>query len=299
MVRIDQYSIPACGIQDALGLLFRCIVTGWLAFAPSSPLAAETKKKTAGDETGASAPKKKSQTKAAPKPDSDKKDAATTGTGAKSKSKAVKPKPATGSDDSDSKPGPARPADSATTPNAAIAPDELVEFHEQPAGVKKLIESSLELARKNLTYTYGSSDPTTGGLDCSGFIYFVLRQNGFSKVPRDSSGQYSWVRRAGTFRAVVSRKPDSFELGELRPGDLLFWTGTYATTRDPPITHVMLYLGTEKFTGAKVMIGSSDGRPYRGQKRNGVSVFDFLLPRVSIVGDQRATFIGYGRIPED
>ena len=59
----------------------------------------------------------------------------------------------------------------------------------------------------------------------------------------------------------------------------------------------MLYLGTEKSSGAKVMIGSSDGRTYRGQKRNGVSVFDFLMPRALIQGDQRATFIGYGRIP--
>ena len=116
-------------------------------------------------------------------------------------------------------------------------------------------------------------------------------------MPRDSSGLYAWVRKARGFRAVVSRKPESFELDELLPGDLLFWTGTYATDHDPPVTHTMLYLGTEKSSGAKIMIGSSDGRTYRGQRRNGTSVFDFTMPRTPSAGEQHATFIGYARIP--
>lgn len=182
-------------------------------------------------------------------------------------------------------------------PNVSIAPADLMEFAAQPMAVRKLIESGLELARMNLTYVYGSCDPATGGMDCSGFIYHILRQHGFSGASRDSSGQYVWVRRARGFRAVISRKLDSFELDELLPGDLLFWTGTYAVNRDPPITHVMLYLGTEKATGTKVMVGSSDGRTYRGQKRNGVSVFDFILPRPEGSTRPGSTFVGYGRIP--
>ena len=188
-------------------------------------------------------------------------------------------------------------AKSVAAPNATIAPEEILEFHAQPAGVRKLIESSLALAAQNLTYTYGSADPAKGGLDCSGFIYYVLRQHGLTQVPRDSSGLYMWVRKARGFRAVISRKPDSPEMDELLPGDLLFWIGTYATDHDPPVTHTMLYLGTEKSSGTKIMIGSSDGRTYHGQKRNGVSVFDFTMPRTPVTGDQRATFIGYARIP--
>lgn len=186
---------------------------------------------------------------------------------------------------------------SAGAPNAAIATDELLEFQTQPAAVKKIIEAGLELARKNLTYTFGSADPAKGGMDCSGFIYYMLKQHGFTQVPRDSSGQYSWVRKARGFRSVVGRKADSFEFDELLPGDLLFWTGTYDTNHDPPISHVMIYIGTEKSTGSKVMIGSSDGRTYHGQKRNGVSVFDFVMPRESKDGAQQSTFVGYGRIP--
>ncbi|MEQ1862753.1 MAG: NlpC/P60 family protein [Chthoniobacteraceae bacterium] len=188
-------------------------------------------------------------------------------------------------------------AKSPAAPNVAIAPEEIMEFRAQPAGVQKLIESSLELTRQNLTYTFGSADPANGGMDCSGFIYYILRQHGLTQVPRDSSGLYLWVRKARGFRSVISRKPDSAEMDELLPGDLLFWTGTYATDRDPPISHTMIYLGTEKASGAKVMIGSSDGRTYRGVKRNGVSVFDFTMPRTPTDGEQRSTFIGYARIP--
>ncbi len=189
------------------------------------------------------------------------------------------------------------PAKSVTAINVSIAPEEILEFHAQPAGVRKLIESSLALAKQNLTYTFGSADPANGGLDCSGFIYYLLRQHGFTQVPRDSSGQYVWARQERGFRAVVSRKPDSFEMDQLLPGDLLFWIGTYATDHDPPVTHAMLYLGTEKATGAKIMIGSSNGRTFHGQKRNGVSVFDFTMPRTPIGSEPRTTFIGYARIP--
>lgn len=199
------------------------------------------------------------------------------------------PKPKTSS------PAPKSPG--AEAPNASLDPGELAEFSAQPEAVKKLLESGLALARQDLTYAYGSADPANGGLDCSGFIHYVLRRHGFTQVPRDSSGQYNWARRAKTFRAVLSRKADSFEFDELLPGDLLFWTGTYAIERDPPITHAMIYLGTEKTTGAKVMIGSSDGRTYRGQRRWGVSVFDFAPSRKTSNGEQRATFVGYARIP--
>ena len=182
-------------------------------------------------------------------------------------------------------------------PNATIATGDIREFSAQPAGVKKIIESSLALAARNLTYKYGSAEPEQGGLDCSGFVYHVLREHGFAQVPRDSRGLYSWVRKAREFRAVVSRKEDTFELEELLPGDLLFWTGTYAMDQDPPVTHVMIYLGTEKAGGGRIMIGSSDGRSYHGEKRNGVSVFDFTLPPAAQNGETRATFIGYARVP--
>ena len=50
-----------------------------------------------------------------------------------------------------------------------------------------------------------------------------------------------------------------------KPGDLLFWTGTYSVERDPPVTHTMIYLGEEKKSGKPIMVGASDGRTYEGR----------------------------------
>lgn len=167
--------------------------------------------------------------------------------------------------------------------------------------MQKLLTGALELTTRNLDYKYGSADPAEGGMDCSGFVYFVLKQNGVDDVPRDSSEQYVWLRRTGTFEAVVSRKDDSFEFDNLKPGDLLFWTGTYSIERDPPITHAMIYLGREKKSGARVMVGASDGRTYQSEQRFGVSVFDFKMPRAEKSdaedGNTHPRFVGYGHIP--
>jgi cell wall-associated NlpC family hydrolase len=184
-------------------------------------------------------------------------------------------------------------------PNASLSPDQISGYETYPAKVRQILDAGLALTKENLGYTYGSADPTNGGMDCSGFVYYVLKQNGFPDVPRDSSQQYVWVRKAGDFNAVVGRKEDSFELDDLKPGDLLFWRGTYNIDRDPPITHSMIYLGREKRTNKRVMVGSSDGRTYDGKQRWGVSVFDFKMPPPPKSGDAKISpvFVGYGRIP--
>jgi len=184
-------------------------------------------------------------------------------------------------------------------PNVSLSPDQISGYENYPLKVRKIIDAGLALTKQNLGYTYGSADPKNRGMDCSGFIYYVLQQNGFPDVPRDSSQQYVWVRKDGNFKAVVSRKEDSFELDDLKPGDLLFWRGTYNIDRDPPITHTMIYLGREKRTNKRVMVGSSDGRTYDGKQRWGVSVFDFKMPPPPQSGDAKISpiFVGYGRIP--
>lgn len=184
-------------------------------------------------------------------------------------------------------------------PNVSLSPDQIEGYENDAPKVRQILDAGLALAKQNLGYTYGSADPKNGGMDCSGFIYYVLQQNGFPDVPRDSSQQYVWVRKAGDFYAVLSRKEDSFEFDDLKPGDLLFWSGTYSIDRDPPITHTMIYLGREKRTNKRVMVGSSDGRTYDGKQRWGVSVFDFKMPPPPKSGDAKISpvFVGYGRIP--
>jgi cell wall-associated NlpC family hydrolase len=180
----------------------------------------------------------------------------------------------------------------------SISPNDIIGVDNYPPEVRKLINGALALTTRNLGYKYGSADPDAGGMDCSGFIYYVLIQNGVKDVPRDASGQYSWVRKAGKFQAVISRNENTFELEELKPGDLLFWTGTYNVEKDPPITHTMIYLGREKKSNQRIMVGSSDGRVYHGESRFGVGVFDFKLSRSGGNREGRIpTFVGYGRIP--
>ena len=185
-------------------------------------------------------------------------------------------------------------------PMVTIKPQALREFAAQPPQVQKLIGDALALTMQNLSYKYGSADPLAGGMDCSGFIFYVLSNAGFKDVPRDSSGQYAWVRKNSDFHAVLSRSGKSFELDELKPGDLMFWSGTYKVDRDIPITHVMIYLGKEKSTGKPVMVGATDGRTYDGVRRFGVSVFDFKMPSGKPSKDDpelTSKFEGYATIP--
>lgn len=192
----------------------------------------------------------------------------------------------------------AAPRGAGTT--SSISPSELREFNAQPERVQKLLRRALELTERNLTYTYGSADPSRGGMDCSGTMYFLLREQGWTDVPRQANEQYIWVRKKRFF-AVLSRRDDTFELADLQPGDLLFWTGTYGIDRDPPVTHTMIYLGTHKSTGKRLMFGASNGRTYNGVKQNGVSVFDFKVPsarqRTEAAPENAPDFSGYGPIP--
>ena len=187
---------------------------------------------------------------------------------------------------------------------SSISSDKIARYDENEAPVRKVLDDALALTTQNLTYKYGSADPASGGMDCSGFVYYVLKESGLKDVPRDAREQYIWLRKAGTFQAVLGHSEDTFELEALKPGDLLFWAGTYHTDKDPAITHTMIYLGREKGTNQRIMVGSSDGRTYKGQSRFGVSVFDFHVAThkraVSENTEDQLTpvFVGYGRIPD-
>ncbi len=190
---------------------------------------------------------------------------------------------------------------------ASLVTADLKEYAEQPEAVQQLIARGLALTNLNLSYKYGSSDPKEGGMDCSGTVYYLLHEAGLKDVPRDASGMYKWVWKQSRFQSVVSLNSDTFELDRLKPGDLLFWTGTYRVDRDPPVTHVMIYLGTNRHNDHRVMLGASEGRQFDGKSRYGVSVFDFKISSpnhkqsppsaTSPEAELEARFIGYGTIP--
>lgn len=160
---------------------------------------------------------------------------------------------------------------------------------------KRIVDESLKLAAKDtwLKYVFGSADPGSGGLDCSGSVYYVFQEAGI-QPPRSSAAQYLWVKKAGALIEVPSDTTtlDSAVFDKLQPGDLLFWSGTYEPKdgREIPVSHVQIYLGHEKATGKPVMAGASDGRTYRGTRRAGYGVFDFKLPRP----ESKGVFLGFG-----
>ena len=178
---------------------------------------------------------------------------------------------------------------------ASITPEDLVEFPDQTEDMQKLIRTALSLTKKNLPYTFGGNSPSKGGMDCSGTVQHTLSEMGISSLPRTSFGFYDWVNTSGKIypaREIHEISDPAF--AALKPGDLLFWEGTYnAVKNDPPVSHVMIYLGTLKEDGKAVMYGASSGRRYRGKKIHGVSVFDFKIPSKK----SSAKFIGYGSVP--
>lgn len=178
---------------------------------------------------------------------------------------------------------------------SSIEVEDIQNFEHYAPQIQQLIRKSLGLTKLNLTYTFGSADPKKGGMDCSGTIYYVLHDFGFKGVPRQSNEMAAWVKDKTLLHRV--QKADSLshpEFSALQPGDLLFWSGTYATApREIPVTHVMLYLGKLKNSGKHVVFGASDGRAYQGKRRTGVSVFDFSLPKST----SSASFYGFGMIP--
>jgi cell wall-associated NlpC family hydrolase len=177
-------------------------------------------------------------------------------------------------------------------PTAITTPDELPNFDRYPRNVKQLISNALELSNQHLTYKFGSSDPNNKGMDCSGTISYLLKQLDVDDVPRQSDEIYQWAYENGVFSAVNSHKFGTFEFSKLKPGDLLFWSGTYPVKRDPAITHVMMYLGRDK-DNRPLMFGATSGGTYRGHSQSGVSVFDFYIPS----GKSKARFLGYACIP--
>ena len=198
------------------------------------------------------------------------------------------------------KPSPSPVAKKTGSPKSTISVPEITDSQSYSPEVKKVIDVGLDLTTQNLSYKYVSADPKKGGMDSSGFIYYVLTQSGVKDVPRDARDQYIWVRKTGNFQAVLAQRDDSFELDELKPGDLLFWASNYGISRDPDIMQTMIYLGREKGTNKRLMVGASENRSHKGPQKSGVGVFEFKVGRSTSSkanSEGGPVFVGYGRIP--
>lgn len=148
---------------------------------------------------------------------------------------------------------------------------------------RQLLEISLQelAAHPGIPYKYSAASPEQGGMDCSGAVYYLLQKVGITP-PRSSAAQYAWVKASGKLVTVPAgaRTLDDPAFAQLQPGDLLFWAHDAPDiATNPKVSHVQIYLGKESKDGFAIMIGSSDGRSYRGARQNGFSIVDFQIPK--------------------
>jgi len=122
-------------------------------------------------------------------------------------------------------------------PTEYTVPAALLDADEQFA---RLIEEAEKYL--NFPYVWGGSNPNTS-FDCSGFVSWVLTNSGLYNTGRlGAQGLYNISTR------VSSPKP----------GDLVFFTGTYDT---PGVSHVGIYVGADA-AGNPVMLHCGDPIQY-------------------------------------
>jgi cell wall-associated NlpC family hydrolase len=112
----------------------------------------------------------------------------------------------------------------------------------------------------------------TWEMDCSNTARYLYKVTTGIELPRTASDQYYYLHLQGKAWDVPQTAyglPDTDYLRQyLKPGDLLFWENTYRPERQPPITHVMVFLGANE-SGQWIMAGSQTSRGGEHNRRNG------------------------------
>ena len=88
-------------------------------------------------------------------------------------------------------------------------------------------------------YQWGGSTPETS-FDCSGFVCWVYTHSGVHNLPRTTAQQ-------------IYNQCTPVSKDEVKPGDLVFFTGTYQSSN--PVTHIGIYVGDNQ------MLHCGDVRP--------------------------------------
>ena len=99
-------------------------------------------------------------------------------------------------------------------------------------------------------YVFGGSTPQTS-FDCSGFVCWVYTQSGVYNLPRTTA--------QGIFDQCAVVPKD-----EAKPGDLIFFTGTYAS--GSPVSHIGIYVGGGQMLhcGSPIQYTSTETNYWRG-----------------------------------
>lgn len=124
-------------------------------------------------------------------------------------------------------------SDDATEP-----PTEDNRTEEELSQIEQVIKLALEIeANDDYWYVWGGNDPSDGGFDCSGFVFYVYKATGVrTDLYQPCSNQWNTL---GGWDTVIPRD-------ELQPGDLLFFWDDSRTG----FQHVGMYIGDGKMVHA-------------------------------------------------
>jgi hypothetical protein len=169
------------------------------------------------------------------------------------------------------------------------------------------------LTDQNIKYGKNYTPPRKKGslkMDCSNTVRYIYKEALGINLPRTSYEQYQAIHSSGNFQSVPKTKEGKIDISQLkkklRVGDILFWINTHSDipkTWNPPIGHVMIYMGKSK-TKKLVMFGA--GTYGEGLKTSSGGVDLYLFdPEMSLgcVKNQKkeciveSEFYGFGKPP--
>jgi cell wall-associated NlpC family hydrolase len=142
-------------------------------------------------------------------------------------------------------------------------------------------------------------------MDCSNTSRYLYQVTAGIQLPRTASDQYYYLHlqdKAWDVPMTSAGFADcNYLRNNLKPGDLLFWENTYRPERQPPITHVMIFLGSDE-RGRWLMAGSQGSRGFYNPRHSGPDVYVFDPTHAvggysSWLGLERhhGRFVAYGR----
>jgi cell wall-associated NlpC family hydrolase len=139
----------------------------------------------------------------------------------------------------------------------------------------RFLQQARILSNQGLEYDEDWRPPgerTAWTMDCSNTTRYLYKVTAGIQLPRTASDQYYYLHLQGKAWDVPQNSmgmvDGNYLRQNLKPGDLLFWENTYRPERQPPITHVMVFLGTNE-QGQWIMAGSQNSSGGEHNRRNG------------------------------
>ena len=147
-------------------------------------------------------------------------------------------------------------------------------------------------------------------MDCSNTVKYTYKEGLGILLPRTTFEQFQLIKSKGNFQTPPKTVEGKIDIPllkkKLKIGDLLFWTNTHSDipkSWNPPIGHVMIYMGTSK-TKKMVMFGAGTYGDGFKTTTGGVDLYLFD-PEMSLgcVKNKNkecvveSEFFGYGKPP--